>query len=313
MLRSLRRQVHEVITDCVAPAIREDMVRLLGRPGYALHPAGPCRAGLLALKVHEAVNRKPFALSALHAAVAVELQMEAAFVFDEVADKAPYVTRSEDLALAIALLTTGMAAAEKAATGAPDPVGALQHFCTAYNEACAGQFLDAMLQRRGAATLDEALEATRLKSGGLGKFVTGFAARVAGADPRTVTMLERFGFHTFTFAQLVDDLRDACVGGGGASDLSQGKATLPVVFSCQSVDSVPCDSGMLACEVPAYIASGAPVYVAIVAQAYMSRAKEDLALLFREGHPIGGLARFLESLDSEASDTLTAARAGLVS
>lgn len=312
MLRSLRTQVHRIIAESVAPAIREDMVRLLGRPGYALHPAGPCRAGILAIEIHKAVMREPLAASALFAAAAVELQMEAAFVFDEVADEAPYATRSEDLALAIALLTTGMAAAERAASAAPDPVDALQHFCTSYGEACAGQFLDAMLQRRGAATLEEALEATRLKSGGLGKFVTGFAARVAGADLRTIALLERFGFHTFTFAQLVDDLRDACAG-GEASDLSQGKATLPVVFCCQNVDSLACDSGMLSAEVPAYLSSGAPVYAAIVAQAYMSRAKEDLSLLFREGYPIGGLARFLEGLDSEASDTFTAARAGLVS
>lgn len=304
--------MRQFITDCVAPTIREDIATLLGRPGYALHPEGKCRAGTLALEIHNAVTREPAGESAFLAAAAVELQMEAAFVFDDAADEASYETRSEDLALAIALLTTGAAAAEKAVIAAPDPPDALQHFSRAYGEACAGQFLDARLQRRGNATLEEALEATQMKSGSLGRFITGFAARVAGANGEGVALLERLGVNAFTFAQLVDDLRDACTD-DPTSDLSQGKATLPVVFSSQAVDPDRWGGAMLGIEVPAYESSGAPVYVAIIAQAYMSRAQEDLVTLARIGYAIGGLARFLESLDSSAADTLAIARAGLVS
>ncbi len=305
--------MHEVIATCVAPTIRVDLVELISRPGYGLHPDGSCRAGMLALEVHEAVMREPAGRTALLAAAAVELHMEAAYVFDEVGDAAaPYGRRSEDLALAIALLTAGGAAAAEAAAGSPDPSAALRHFCAAYGEACAGQFLDAMLQRRGGATLEEALQSTCLKSGELGRFVTGFAARVAGVDGDGVALFERFGFHAFTFAQLVDDLRDACAPGRD-SDLSQRKATLPVVFYGPGVDSLASVNGMLRREIrQAYESSGAPLYVAILAQAYMSRAEGDLSSLARHDYAVGGLARFLKGLDSGAGETLCAARGSLV-
>src|SRR6266568_5837688 len=255
----------------MAAPIRQDLVKLLRRPGYALHSDGLCRAGALALHVHEAVIREPVGRTALLAAAAVEIQMEAAFVFDDVADAAPGGTRGEDLGLAIALLTAGAAAAVEAAADSPDRSAALDHFCRAYSEACAGQFLDAALQGRGDTTLEEALRMTRLKSGGLGKFATGFAARIAGADGEGVALFERFGDHTFTLAQLVDDLRDACAP-GEASDLAQGKATLPVVFYGQGIDSLVPVNGMLSAEVRnLYESSGAPLYVGILAHAYMNR------------------------------------------
>src|SRR2546425_1432472 len=137
-------------------SVRQDLLKLLGRPGYALHSDGLCRAGALALHVHDAVSRGPMGRAALLAAAAVEIQMEAAFVFDEVADAAPGGTRGEDLGLAIALLTAGAAAAEEAAADSPDRSAALDHFCRAYSEACAGQCLDAALQGRGETTLEEA-------------------------------------------------------------------------------------------------------------------------------------------------------------
>lgn len=308
MLGLLRQRVEQVIDECASPRVRGEIVALLRRPGYALDSESSCRAGMLALCVHEAVSRDPGADAALLAAVALELQMEAAFVFDDVADEAAYETRTEDLPLAIALMTTGMAAAQKAASGAPDPADALQHFCRSYGEACEGQFLDAMLQRRGAITLEEALEATRLKSGGLGRFVTGFASRVGGAGAEGIALFERLGVDAFTFAQIVDDLRDACAGGDD-SDLAQGRATLPVAFSARNRGD---EGAMIPPGVPAYASSGAPVYAAIVAQAYMKRAEDDLALLARQGYAIGGLVRYLKSLDSAAGDALAAARVGLV-
>ncbi len=312
MLGPLREQIQKVIATRMAAPIREDLVKLLGRPGYALHSDGLCRAGALALHVHEAVIRGPMGRAALLAAAAVEIQMEAAFVFDEVADAAPGGTRGEDLGLAIALLTAGAAAAEEAAADSPDRSAALDHFCRAYSEACAGQFLDAALQGRGDTTLEEALRMTRLKSGGLGKFATGFAARIAGADGEGVALFERFGDHTFTLAQLVDDLRDACAPGGD-SDLAQRKATLPVVFYGREIDSPALVDGILsrdACNT--YESSVAPLYVAILAHSYMSRADEDLTLLARHGYAVGGLVRFLESMDSDAGETLSAARSRLV-
>ncbi|HEV8700072.1 MAG TPA: class 1 isoprenoid biosynthesis enzyme [Candidatus Polarisedimenticolia bacterium] len=311
MLEPLREQIQEVIATRMAAPIRADLLKLLGRPGFALHPDGSCQAGTLALRVHQAVTREPPGRSALLAAAAVELQMNAAYVFDEVADAAGG-TRGEDLGLAIALLTAGAATAMEAAADTPGRSAALDHFCRAYSEACAGQSLDAGLQGRGRATLEEALQMTSLKAGGLGKFVTGFVARVAGADGEGVALLERFGYHTFTLAQLVDDLRDACAP-GRSSDLAQRKATLPVVFYGQGIDSpVPVD-GILSQDIcDTYESSGARLYVSILAHAYMSRAEEDLTLLARRGYAVGGLVGFLESVDSGAGEVLSAVRSSLV-
>lgn len=304
----LREQILEVVATRVAQPIREELVKLLSRPGYALHPDGLCRAGVLALNVHEAVVRGAVGRAGLLAAAAVELQMEAAYVFDEVADAAPGAGRGEDLGLAIALMTAGAAAAVEAADGSPDRSAAMDHFCRAYSDACAGQYLDAALQGRGGASLEEALQMTCLKSGGLGKFVTGFMARVAGADGDGVALLERFGQHTFTLAQLVDDLRDACAPGEG-SDLAQRKATLPVVFYGRGIDSAAPVDGILSDQTcRTYESSGASLYAAILVHAYMSRAEEDLSLLARRGYAVGGLARFLESVDSGAGNILSAAR-----
>src|SRR2546422_6476601 len=133
----------------MAAPIRQDLVKLLCRPGYALHSDGLCRAGALALHVHEAVAREPVGRTALLAAAAVEIQMEAAFVFDDVADAAPGGSRGEDLGLAIALLTAGAAAAQQAAAASPRRAAALGHLCRAYNEGRAGPFLAAALQGSG--------------------------------------------------------------------------------------------------------------------------------------------------------------------
>src|SRR2546427_4529515 len=129
----LREQIQEVIATRIAEPIRQDLVKLLRRPGYALHPDGLCRAGVLALHVHDAVSRQSMGRTALLAAAAVEIQMEAAFVFDDVADAAPGGTRGEDLGLAIALLTAGAAAPPEAGARPlhrPRPVGDRSRECS---------------------------------------------------------------------------------------------------------------------------------------------------------------------------------------
>jgi geranylgeranyl pyrophosphate synthase len=305
LLSLVRAHVADAVLAHAAPALHADLVRLLARPGYALHPQGPCRAGLFALEVYAALRGR-HDRTALVAAAAVELQMQSAYVFDDVADGRPGGTRAEDLALAIALLTAATSAAAEAVSDSPDPSGTMRHFCETTSGACAGQFLDARLERRGGATLEESLEMTRLKSGSLGAFAAGFAARVAGADPADLEVFERLGFNTFTFAQLVDDQRDAC-GPGPGSDLAQAKATLPVVFYRQRnpLDISNRVDGRISgrtCET--YATSGAPVYAAIVALAYLGRARADLNLLADRGYVVAGLGRFLDSVESDATATL---------
>src|SRR2546428_8447228 len=134
----LREQIQEVIATRIAEPIRGDLVKLLARPGSALHPDGLCRAGVLALKVHEAVIRDAVGRAGLLAAAAVELQMEAADVFDEVADAAPGSNRSEDLGPAIALLTAGAAGGRAAGGHSPPPSPAICPLSCACTRAGAG-------------------------------------------------------------------------------------------------------------------------------------------------------------------------------
>jgi geranylgeranyl pyrophosphate synthase len=309
----VRAEVADVILAHAAPSIQADLVRLLARPGYALHPQGRCRAGVFALEVYGAIRRR-YDRAAFVAAAAVELQMQSAYVFDDVSDRRADGSQAEDLALAIALLTAGTAAAADATSHSPDPPGAMRHFCVTTGGACAGQYLDAKLERRGGATLDESLEMTHLKSGSLGTFAAGFAARVAGAEADDLELFERVGFNLFTFAQLIDDQRDACMP-GPLSDLAQAKATLPVVFYRQrnQIDSPAPAGGTISRETcDAYDSSGAPVYAAIVALAYLGRAQTDLQRLADRGYAIGELGRFLEGVESDASKTLGTVGCGVV-
>src|SRR5712675_715699 len=133
------------------------------------------------------------------------LSLLRAGVADAILAHAAPAIQGEVLALAIALLTASTAAAADAASDSPDAPGAMRHFCVATGGACAGQFLDARLERRGTATVEESLEMTRLKSGSLGTFAAGFAARIAGAGPGDARIFEALGCNLFTFAQLVDD------------------------------------------------------------------------------------------------------------
>src|SRR5712675_1987019 len=110
LLSLLRAGVADAILAHAAPAIQAELVQLLARPGHALHPDGPCRAGVFALEVHAAIRGR-INRSALVAAAAVELLMQSAYVFDDVADRPPDGRQGEDLALAIALLTASTAAA----------------------------------------------------------------------------------------------------------------------------------------------------------------------------------------------------------
>jgi geranylgeranyl pyrophosphate synthase len=313
LLSLVRAEVADAILAHAAPSIQADLVRLLARPGYALHPQGRCRAGMFALEVYGAIRGR-YDRTAFVSAAAVELQMQSAYVFDDVSDRRPDGSQAEDLALAIALLTAGTAAAAEATSGSPDPCGAMRHFCVTTGGACAGQFLDAMLERRGGATLEESLQMTHLKSGSLGTFAAGFAGRVAGAETEGLEVFEQFGFNIFTFAQLIDDQRDACHS-GPLSDLAQAKATLPVVFYRQrnQIDSPGPAGGRISPEVSeAFDSSGAPVYAAIIALAYLGRAQADLQRLADRGYAIEGLGRFLEDVESSATGTLRTTGCGVV-
>jgi geranylgeranyl pyrophosphate synthase len=333
LLPFVRAQVADAVVAHAEPAIHADLVRMLSRPGYALHPEGKCRAGLFALEVYRSV-RGGYDQTALMAAAAVELQMQSAYVLDQVSDENPEETRAEDLALAIALVFAGTATAAEASVGCRGGAAAMRHFFASSGGACAGQYLDAMLERRGGATLEEAHRMTRLKSGNLGAFAAGFAARLAGVetgvpgvDPGMLPLFEGLGFNLFTCAQLVDDHRDGCAP-GGRSDLARSKATLPVVFFARhrprgdrssdssgetSIDSDARGDGTLSPAIhDVYESSGASLYAAVLALAYLGRARAQLEHLAERGCSIGPLGRFVEGVESEAARTLGAVGAGVV-
>ena len=86
MLDALRTEIEEGVSRyCAEPSHRDAVLAALKRPGFALHAESQCRAGILTLEVYRAV-RGDLDRCAWHAASAVELYQEAAFLFDDVAD-----------------------------------------------------------------------------------------------------------------------------------------------------------------------------------------------------------------------------------
>jgi geranylgeranyl pyrophosphate synthase len=291
------------------------MLRALARPGFVLYPQAPCRAGILSLEVYRTIAGPPGA-AAIQAAVAVELHMQAAYMFDNVADrdKGPSddLSPAEELALAIGLLSCGQAATVEAAYTA-DLNGSglrslLQWSRNCASSCCAGQFLDAYLEKRPLATTEEALKMTSLKAGSLGRFATGLGARVATEDPEIVSLCGEFGFNLFTYLQLIDDLRDACPAPDLQRDLMRHKKTLPLVFFHNSL--VERNPGVVCSIIPPeawgktganicqeFEASGARIFAAIAAEAFLNRAKSNLAGIKSRLETVGNLEHFVSSFE----------------
>ena len=180
-LHLVRAQIADAIVAHAEGSIHAELIRLLARPGYALHPQSRCRAGVFALEVHRAARRS-FDRTTLLVAAAVELQRQSGFLAAGLA--------AADPSLAMALLVAATATAADASGDAPDPAATLRHF-------------------RAASTLEDTLRLTRLESGALGRFAAGFAVRAAGAEPAGAALFERLGFNLFTFAHLTRENPDA--------------------------------------------------------------------------------------------------------
>jgi hypothetical protein len=265
VLHLVRAQIADAVVAHAEASIHAELIRLLARPGYALHPQSRCRAGVFALEVHRAARRS-FDETALLVAAAVELQRQSGSLFDELSGRPTGGLDAADLALAVALLVAATAAAADASGRAPDPAATLRHFCDATGGACAGQVLDVRRQRSGATTLEDSLRLRRLRSGTLGRFAAGFAVRAAGVKPAGASLFERLGFHLFTFAHLMHDHPDA------------GR---PHILS------------------PEYDSGGGSSFSEILALAYLGRAHADLQLLAAGGYAVAALGRFLQHVESE--------------
>ena len=155
-------------------------------------------------------------------------------VGDQEVDPQYGISPAEELALAIALLSIGIAAAYRAEHElCPSGLSTeypLRTFFLSFVNACAGQFLDTRMGMSESASADDALNMTSLKSGSLGRLVAGFGASLGTNDPDVIAKFEEFGFNLFTYLQLIDDIRDASSPDGGDSDLTRNKKTIPLVF-----------------------------------------------------------------------------------
>ncbi len=321
-LQELREELCGIIARfCTEPFHRDTTMRALSRPGYALHEESSCRAGLFTLEVYRSISGATGKLP-LRASASIELVMEAGFMFDAVADhdtdprhvvslSNPYgLTPSEELALAITVLSCGVSAAHETAYMALGQELAMKSFlqlqasCIA---ACGGQFLDAYLQKSEYATSDESLKMTCMKSGSLGKLAAEFGAALAASDEAIVQLFGEFGYNLFTYFQLVDDLRDALPESGPAADMSQGKKTLPLVYFYNALaEAHPNDINAimrqdfesLGLDVrQKFNGSGVWSFCFIVAEAFLNRAKANLSDLKRHMKAEGNLERLVSSLE----------------
>jgi geranylgeranyl pyrophosphate synthase len=131
---------------------------------------------------------------------------------------------------------------------------------------------------------------------------------MATEDQAIVDRFGEFGFHLFTYSQLIDDLRDACPAPDLPSDLTQGKKTLPVVFFHNSLaeERSKVARGIISQETQARItadisgvfeSSGARIFGAIVAEAFLNRAKNNLADIKSRLGTVGNLENIVGSFE----------------
>jgi len=324
MLGELRSEINCVVEAyCDEPALRDCLLRVLFRTGFALHPKSRCMAGLLTLEIYRAI-RGTLTDAALKAAVSVELCMEAAFIFDNIADQEidseQDMNIAEELTVAIGLMSCGgIAACEAGRLAEGDARGLalllqLQKGCLG---GCGGQMMDAHLQEHGLVSTEEALEMTCRKSGSLGRSAAVAGAIIATDDPRVINLFGEFGFNLFTYLQLLDDLRDACPTDGNIRDLEQNKKTLPLAYfynymlheySGQDNAIIPLKydewSGQdIRRE---YSASGSDVFCSIIAETYLNRAKSNLVVLKDLIMEVEGLEQFVSSAEISPDEVFAA-------
>lgn len=304
---------------CVETVQSRAILSLLENRGFALCPQRSCRAGDLSLRVSQSITGRTDK-AAVRGAAAVELQIEAGYLFDNVADgeidSGLGLNGGEQLALALAMHCCGAQAAWEAASCSSRDRGsqALQSFHTNYIASCAGQFLDAQLEKRAVANTDEALNMTFLKSGSLGRFAAEFGALLATDEPETIRLFGDFGFNLTTYLQLVDDVADACPNGHGDGDIAQGKKTLPLVFfhnyllkwhpECGGIEALKEISGENTSVREDFEVSGAADFGAIVAEAFLNRAKSNLDDLHGLVKETDGLEQYVDSLVSGSTEVL---------
>ncbi len=320
LLDSLRTEVETTVSRyCSESGQRESLVQALKRPGFALHSDSRCRAGSLTIEVYRTIKGS-LSQVALEAAVAVELFIEAAFMFDDVADDEVdpdlNMNAAEYLALAITAINCASATATEtvrsAKLGTARGAASLQKLYNASIMSSAGQFLDARFETRDDVTTDEALEMTRLKAGGCGRLAAEFGASIATEDDEVVEVFGAFGEDLCTYFQLVDDLRDSLPSGNRKGDIQSFKKTVPLAYLYNSLGTQDRESKSGSDETSEtfdmsdeFEATGARTFGAVVAESFMNRAEKDLAAISARFGKVDDLERLLNSAEFRQQEAPT--------
>ena len=119
MATPLAHEIRQFIAQLCQESVHKNaMLHTLEQPGFALHPESTCRSGSLTMEAYQAISGGP-SPTAIRGAAGVELQIEAAYLFDSLGDQDVRpgfdLSAAEQLALAVAMLTCGTAAISEAA------------------------------------------------------------------------------------------------------------------------------------------------------------------------------------------------------
>ncbi len=326
MLQELQSEIRNAVESyCDEPVLREGILQELSRSGFALYPEARCTAGLVTLKVYQAI-RGNLNIAAFRAAAAVELYMEAGVLFDNIADdeldSVKGMSPAEMLPLAVGFLACGgRAACEAGQLAGSDSRGLslliqLQKDCLS---GCSGQFMDVLLQKRPVVSTEEALEMTCRKSGSLGRSAAALGAIMATEDSEIIDLFGEFGFNLFSYLQLIDDLRDACPSEGNMRDLKQHKKTLPIAYfyNYTKQKHTGPDGAIIPLEYwnwanqgvhLEFSASGADMFCAIVAETFLNRAKSILVTLRDKVGTVEELEYFTCSLEISPDEVFALAQ-----
>ena len=205
----------------------------MARPRWSLAPSGPATWPRYVIAACRALGGD--ASLAIWPAAAVELVIAAIDIADDLIDgDLPDLTplergRMTNAIAALAFASQGCLARAMACLPAENAMLVDRLVAAGAYGSVAGQDLDLVLEARPFVSKEEALEATRRKSGSLGAMACAVGAAIATTDEYTLDLVQTFGRHLGTSAQLLNDM-DGVDLGSAKSDLRQRKKTLPVAY-----------------------------------------------------------------------------------
>lgn len=227
--------VAEIERDTVAGAhlplgLRALVDRVLGGPATAIGGGEPPWA-LLTLLACASAGGSPE--PAVPLAAAVDLQTAAYRLLDDLEDgHVSCVVWRAGSPVACNLATTLLALAQRALLRAPAP--AAEVLTSGWLAACAGQHEDLTLGAEDPGSLDAALRAAKGKTGAIAGAAAEAGALLGGVGSELAVRYRRFGHAVGLAGQLANDLQGLQTGPDGASDLSRGQITLPILFALGS-------------------------------------------------------------------------------